>query len=201
MRHRVLIVTGEPRSGTSLTMALLDRMVVPIACDPDKRGSSYETSGTGVPGMLPVSKIRAAHGSAIKLLCVPAQKRLRDFGPGIVFCTRTASEQVASQIKFFQAALDVSLPGRTDLLEQFVDAQNRSMPDAFVRAVGRHVLTMPFEDTIERPREACERLAAFAGVDPGEAWRHVRIRDPACAIDLSIELSLMHAACRAKSAN
>lgn len=195
----MVIVTGEPRCGTSLTMALLDRMGVPIACDDLNRGTSYETSGTGRPGVLPMRALREAQGSAIKLLCLPAQKRLREFDPLVVYLVRDAREQAASQLKFFAAAMPrwAHVPN-ADLLERFIAAQNGSMPEQFGRLLGRPALTLAFEDLVGRPEATCERLAEYVGVDPGHAWRHVRRRGPACAIDLSIELDLINSACREK---
>lgn len=40
----MIIVTGYPRSGTSLMMRMLEEAGVEIYCDEDQRGKSYETS-------------------------------------------------------------------------------------------------------------------------------------------------------------
>lgn len=63
----IVAVVGMPRSGTSLTMSMLEAGGVPIYCEPDNLGSSYESEAVlDLPS--DASFLDDCAGKAIKLL-------------------------------------------------------------------------------------------------------------------------------------
>lgn len=168
LSDQIVIVSGLPRSGTSMMMRMLEAGGVPIVTDDIRQADVNNPNG--YYEFEPVKKlkedtswVRDAKGKAVKAVYV----HLRDLPPGfeyrVVFMTRDADEIVASQ--------DV-------MLERSAKPQTGLAPDAVKKVFQRQlddvrrwldtqpnfaVLEIDYNEIIQDPTVSLERLNEFLG--------------------------------------
>ena len=166
----IIIVSGLPRSGTSMMMQMLEAGGVPVLGDDHRQPDEDNPKGyyefelakrtTDDPSWL-----KAAHGKAVKAVYM----LLYDFPPEytyrIIFMQRPITEVVASQ----QAMLKRT--GR-----QGASLDDDAIARLFVRELDRieHWLTLQtnvsvrhvdYHDVLRDPDEECAAIAAFLGMN------------------------------------
>lgn len=181
----LVIVSGLPRSGTSLLMQMLAAAHVPVVTDSARASDDSNPRGYFEDErvkQLPFTQDRAwlheARGRAVKIVapllhCVPA-----DLPARIVFMQRPPSELIASQHallardgKTSPAGSDAALArGFADLLAR-VNQLLRQRPHW-------ELLPISFHDAVHRPEETARAVAAFLKL-PLDVYAMARAADPA----------------------
>lgn len=160
----IIAVVGMPRSGTSLTMGLLEAGGVPIYCEPDNLGSSYESEA-----ILDLPRddefLSECHGKAIKLLDPlhfrPPTTHRYDF----IWTSRGHKEQARSHRKLARAlGIEGAWP-LGPLVASLRKDEKRSL-SLLRRYPGSRVHVVRFEQLLAAPTATATELAGFLLLDP-----------------------------------
>ena len=166
MDNGIIIVSGLPRSGTSLMMQMLDNGGVPVVTDHIR--TADQDNPRGYYEYERVKKIKEdvswlpeTRGKAFKMVSqllfeLPSSERYR-----IIFMERDLDEMLFSQEKMLARLNKPSAP-RAAIDRAFREHLRR------VRAwlAGQpniEVLFVSYNDLVERPEEEAERVSAFLG--------------------------------------
>lgn len=163
-----ILVSGLPRSGTSLMMQLLHAAGVPLQCDGVRAADVDNTEGYfewEAIKTLPKNPrvLDEARGRAIKVisLLLPALPRQHHYK--IIFMQRPVEEVAASQLKMLQRRF----PGKTHTSTAKMTETLRSHRDETLgmlrRIQGIELLEVSYPDLVREPAAWLPRLAAFLG--------------------------------------
>ncbi len=166
MASAIVVVSGLPRSGTSLMMQMLDRGGFPVvtdhvrAADPDNPRGYYEFE--------PVKAVRrdrswlpATRGRAVKMVSqllpfLPLDETYR-----VLFMERDLEEVLASQEKMLSRLGQVPAP-REQIRQAYL--AHLARVDAWLGAQAQvTTLRVPYPDLVARPRVQAGRVADFLG--------------------------------------
>jgi hypothetical protein len=178
MDPEIIIVSGLPRSGTSLMMQMLDHGGVEVVTD------SIRTADTDNPKgyyeFEQVKKIKrdatwlpATRGKAIKMV----SQLLYDLPPTeiyrIVFMERDLEEMLRSQEKMLER-LDRRPAPRAEMKQAFAVHLER-LHEWLPRQGNMQLLRVSYNDLMEKPREQSERVSDFlrSQADVGKMLRAV----------------------------
>lgn len=161
----VYIVSGLPRAGTSMAMALLQAGGIDLvvdgvrAADEDNLGGYFEYEA--VKGIRDdVSWIYAARGKGIKVVSPSLRYLPRDLRYRVVFMRRDLNEVAASQEQMLRRlGKDVGASRA-----QMIDLMQRHLQEVeswLARSEYVEVLFLPYRDVVEDPLSACRRLIDF----------------------------------------
>jgi hypothetical protein len=179
--QEIIIVSGLPRSGTSLMMQMLDSGGVEVvtdnirSADPDNPKGYYEFER--------VKKIKqdtswlpATRGKAVKMV----SQLLYQLAPSeryrIIFTDRDLDEVLRSQEKMLQR-LDRTPAPREEIRRSFTLHLER-LREWLQEQPNMQVLGVSYNDLIERPEEQAERVSKFLGGRP-DIGKMARTVDPA----------------------
>jgi hypothetical protein len=169
MESEIIIVSGLPRSGTSLMMQLLDRGGVEVvtdgvrAADADNPRGYYELER--------VKKIREdqswlpdLRGKAVKMVSqllyeLPAGERYR-----ILFMERDLDEVLRSQEKMLQRLNRAAAPRQT--MKRSFLLHLRRLHDWLERQENIKVLRISYNELVEQPRRVSQSVGDFIGGRP-----------------------------------
>jgi hypothetical protein len=179
MSSEIIIVSGLPRSGTSLMMQMLHAGGVHVLTDGERAADTDNPRGYFEFERVKQTKrdqswLPVARGLAVKMISqllydLPATEQYR-----VLFLERDMDEVLRSQEKMLQR-LGKPVPQREQISRAFTAhleklhawlAEQRHMP----------VLRVPYAALVERPEEEARRIAAFLG-------RELSIAKMAAAVD------------------
>jgi hypothetical protein len=166
VQDEITIVSGLPRSGTSLMMQMLDKGGIPVvtdhvrSADADNPRGYYELERVKTikrdASWLPEIKGKAVKMISQLLYELPSNHRYR-----VVFMERDLDEVVPSQEKMLARLGKAAAPGdmikrqyiqHIDRLRQWL-AEQRYIDVLYVR----------YDDVMQGPAEQAERISAFLG--------------------------------------
>lgn len=167
-QNHVILVSGLPRSGTSMMMQMLGAGGVPLLIDEVRRADSDNPAG--YYEFEPVKRtrsdaswVRQARGKAVKIVYRLLYDLPADVDYRVLFMHRRLSEVFASQ----NAMLDRTAPGidrmsESNFAETFAAECRRAL-----QWLGRHrrfeVLEVDYNQMLESPRPQIEAIDAFLG--------------------------------------
>jgi hypothetical protein len=166
MEQRILIVSGLPRSGTSLMMQMLENGGVAVvtdgirSADPDNPRGYYEFEQVKTIKR-DASWLPATRGKAFKLVSqllydLPSSETYR-----IVFMERDLEETLLSQEKMLMRLGRIAAP-REQMKRAY--AQHLERLHGWLSLQGNmEVFPVRYNDLVERPREQTERVGEFIG--------------------------------------
>lgn len=196
-KDQIIVVTGFGRCGSSLAMQMLHATGIPCAGEypafEDEHGSRV-LSGESLTDEM-VADLR---GRAVKLLDLHRGGLPRGPEYRVIWMSRNPAEQGKSQAKFLSTLTGMRL-GR-DVARDFARSYGPDTPKlqaALDRAGATAILRMRFESVLEDPLRAAGLFAGHVGIGLdrlNDMANVVRKRSPACAPDLSLELSLIERA-------
>ena len=182
MGNEIIIVSGLPRSGTSLMMQMLDNGGVEVVTDHIRTADTDNPRGYYEFEQVKkikedVSWVPATRGKAFKMVSqllyeLPANQNYR-----IIFMERDLDEMLLSQEKMLARLGKTAVPG-PDIKRLFTLhleklrgwlAEQRYIDVLFVR----------YNELVERPEELAERISAFLGGKANSAFM-------AAAVDSSL---------------
>lgn len=159
----IIVVTGLPRSGTSMVMRMLEAGGIPLLVD-ESRGPD-ENNPRGYFEYAPVKRLKAssawlpmAHGKAVKVVSyllphLPASERYR-----VLFVERDLAEVAASQDRMLGKA-----PGGLDDALGAMLARQNEHARAWVERTTVPLLGLRFSKIHAAPALAAETIADFLG--------------------------------------
>jgi hypothetical protein len=180
MGSEIIVVSGLPRSGTSLMMQMLDGGGVEIVTDHIRTADT--DNPRGYYEFEQVKKIKqdaswlpATRGKAFKMVSqllydLPPNERYR-----VVFMERDLDEVLSSQEKMLQRLGRNAAP-REQITRAFVLHLKR-LHEWLPTQSHIDVLRVPYRELIVNPREQAERVCAFLGLST-DAAELVKAVDP-----------------------
>ena len=170
----VIVVTGLPRSGTSMAMQMLAAGGVAVLAD-DKRLAD-ESNPRGYVEFEPVKRIvqdaswvEAARGRAVKIVAPLVHHLPRGEGAPpylVIAMRRSVAEVVASQqamlTRIGRQGSGLGNDALTEILERQATATRTFLGHLASRGRAR-VFDMPYRDAVADPAAIARRLAAFLG--------------------------------------
>jgi hypothetical protein len=162
----IVVVSGLPRSGTSMAMKMLEAGGLPAVTDglrtPDEdnpKGYYEDERVKNLHQDADKAWLRAARGKAIKIISFLLKSLPADNNYKVVFVSRDVREIVASQntmLKRRGESNETSDERAEALLrEQVADAR------FFLRRPQFEVLELPYKETLDNPRAQAQRVAEF----------------------------------------
>jgi predicted AlkP superfamily phosphohydrolase/phosphomutase/tetratricopeptide (TPR) repeat protein len=165
-----LIVSGLPRSGTSLMMQMLHAAGVPIMTD-ERRGAD-ESNPHGYfeweeIKQLPKNPflIEQAEGHAVKVVSMLLASLPRKHHYRIIFMQRPIEEVAASQEKLRQRLAGTSAADPARMIERLGTHRDRIM-EMLQQSPNVESLEVDYADLLQNPGPHLERIAEFSGIKP-----------------------------------
>jgi hypothetical protein len=166
MDNEIIIVSGLPRSGTSLMMQMLDNGGVPVVIDHIR--TADQDNPRGYYEYERVKKIKEdvtwlpeTRGKAFKMVSqllyeLPSSERYR-----IIFMERDLDEMLFSQEKMLARLNKPSAPRAA--IERAFREHLRKVRVWLAKQPNIEVLFVSYNDLVERPAGEAERVSAFLG--------------------------------------
>jgi hypothetical protein len=164
----IIVVSGLPRSGTSLMMQMLDAGGVPVLTD--ELRAPDESNPRGYFELDAVKKLRAnnswleqARGHAIKVIHLLLRELPVDgrFSYRVIFMRRAMNEVLASQRKMLQRAGKAAADDA--VLAKVFEAQLAQVRGWLTAQPSFSVLEVEHGSLLEEPRASAETIAGFLG--------------------------------------
>jgi hypothetical protein len=181
MAKEIIIVSGLPRSGTSLMMQMLAAGGIEAVTDHVRTADTDNPRGYFEFERVKkikedVSWIPETRGKVVKMV----SQLLFDLPPGenyrIIFMQRDLDEMLASQEKMLERLNRPAAP-REDIKRAFTKHLDR-LRDWLVKQPNMQVLYLGYSDLIARPAEQARRVSDFLGGKP-DAEAMAKAVDPA----------------------
>ena len=189
----IVAVAGIPRSGTTLLMHMLAAGGMPVYCDPDKYGRSFETSKMlGLPGDF--LWMEDCNGKAVKLLEPLTRKPPRGYEYRFILPKRDPLEQAKSQIKLLvNGNPNVTFRNDSKTLHRLAISIKRDTHRTrkMLERMGP-IHQVQFEELLEKPDYIAGHLSTYVGepLDVDLMVSVVRPRGPECYNGL-LELEML----------
>jgi hypothetical protein len=180
----IVVVSGLPRSGTSMAMKMLEAGGLPVvtdglrSADEDNPKGYYEDERVkDLHQLEDKTWLREARGKAVKIISFLLKSLPADNNYHVVFMHRNLREIVASQNKMLVRR------GETNATpdERALQLLEQEVRDArfFLRRPHFEVLELTYGAMLESPRPQAERMAAFLGPSfpPLDIERMVQVVD------------------------
>ncbi len=166
----VVVVSGLPRSGTSMAMKMLEAGGLPLVTDHEREADVDNPKGyfedervKNLGEMEDRSWLADGRGKAIKVVSSLLQYLPRDVNYKLLFMRRNLLEVIASQNKMLERRGEVSETEDERMIELYQSHLRR------ISAMLRHAphldaLDVHYTRVLESPREEAERMAGFLGL-------------------------------------
>jgi hypothetical protein len=181
----IVVVSGLPRSGTSMAMKMLEAGGLPILADGIR--SADVSNPKGYYEFEPVKELdkggdvawlSAARGKAVKIISFLLTWLPERYDYRVIFMQRDLREVLASQ--------NAMLAHRGEASGSVDDEQMRQLYEDHLQKVARFManrscfstLTVAYRDVVERPRKAAGRIDEFLG-GTLDVDRMAAVADPA----------------------
>ena len=170
LKDPIIVVSGLPRSGTSMMMQMLDQGGIPIFTDHTRKAD--ENNPKGYYEHEAVKRLRRdkkwlpqATGKAVKVISHLLPHLPAKYNYKVVFMLRDLSEVVSSQHKMLVREgkrKEDTYPTRLEMnfKNQLISANNW-----FKTNHNAAVLFVEYKDVLDKPLETAEKVGKFLGVD------------------------------------
>lgn len=167
-KRKVVVVSGLPRSGTSMMMKMLAEGGMPIVTDSQREADEDNPNGYFEIELSKKLKdgeinwIYAAQGKAVKVISYLLEFLPNDLEYDIVFMDREIDEVLASQKKMLARRNETS-----SISDEEMDAQFRAHLKAakywLARQPTMRVLYIKYNEAVDSPELICPLIAEFLG--------------------------------------
>jgi predicted ATPase len=167
-KRKVVVVSGLPRSGTSMMMKMLSEGGMPIVTDSQREADEDNPNGYFEIELSKKLKdgeinwIYAAQGKAVKVISYLLEFLPNDLEYDIVFMDREIDEVLASQKKMLARRNETS-----SISDEEMDAQFRAHLKAakywLARQPNMRVLYIKYNEAVDSPESICPLIAGFLG--------------------------------------
>jgi len=168
----VIVVSGLPRSGTSMAMKMLEAGGVPIftdrlrVADEDNPNGYYELERVKNLGKeTDFSWLSEAEGKAIKIVSHLIRSLPGMFRYKVVFLNRAVGEVVASQNKMLSRGGKKWDPSMDQRVAALFEQHLREVKTWMESQPNLEVLQLNYAEVVTNPEAEAERMSGFLGLD------------------------------------
>lgn len=167
----MIVVTGLPRSGTSLLMQMLDAAGVPLLVDETRPAD--EDNPRGFHEFAPVKRLDRdvswlplARGKALKVVAPLLPHLPYDLPCDILFIERNMAEVLDSQRAMLaRKGLPTPMPDEDERLRGLFERSVKAARQWIASAADARVLDLSHGELLSHPEEMARRIATFIGLD------------------------------------
>ena len=164
----ITVVSGLPRSGTSMMMRMLDAGGIPGFTDNDRIPDADNPNG--YYEYEPIKKLNedsswmaGAVGHAIKAIYLLLYQLPKDFNYRIVFMRRNLDEVIASQDAMLRRSGAATGTMDRRVLARHFETQLRQVDSWLRQQANMAVLDVPYAEAVRDPKATAVKVAAFLG--------------------------------------
>ncbi len=168
-KEPVIVVSGLPRSGTSMMMKILAEGGVPIVTDELRRADTDNPNGyyeLETVKQMPAGNIdwlADAGGKAVKIISALLEYLPSTYSYKIIFMEREIGEILASQRKMLERRNETTGVDDAQIEEQFQKHLSMIKP-WLARQPNMELLTISYNSLISNPEPYCRRVLEFVRV-------------------------------------
>jgi sulfotransferase family protein len=165
-KQPIVVVSGLPRSGTSMMMKMLGEGGLPIITDELRRPDSdnpngyYELEMVRQMSVGNVSWLEDAGGKAVKVISALLENLPANYSYKIIFLERDIHEVLASQRKMLANRNEIATAGDGEIEAQ-IQKHLSAMKPWLVRQPNMEVLYVNYNSLLTNPAPFCEQIAEF----------------------------------------
>jgi hypothetical protein len=180
-RHPIIIVSGLPRSGTSMMMKMLAEGGLPIITDELRRADDDNPNGyfeLEVVRQLKAGNstwLKEMNGKGVKVISALLEYLPQEYQYKIIFMERDYQETLASQKKMLDHRRQTSQLSDEEMEQQF-QTHLAAMKPWLVRQPNMEVLYVNYNALMSEPEPHCEKIVNFLDVPLNRA-RMVAVPD------------------------
>jgi predicted ATPase len=180
IKKPIIIVSGLPRSGTSMMMKILAEAGVPIVtderrvADTDNPNGYFELETVKQMSAGNVSWLADAGGKAVKVISSLLEFLPAQYSYKIIFMDREIPEILVSQRKMLERRNEVSNVDDAQIAEQFHRHLSFVKP-WLARQPNMEVLYISYNSLMSNPEPSCRRVIDFIGCEPRHLERMLSV--------------------------
>jgi predicted AlkP superfamily phosphohydrolase/phosphomutase/tetratricopeptide (TPR) repeat protein len=166
IKGEIIIVSGLPRSGTSVMMQMLDKGGIPVLTD--ERRSADQSNPKGYYEYEPVKKmaadnswIKEANGKAVKIIAQLLPYLPSNFNYKIIFMEREMSEVMKSQQVMLGKTAEVKNNAFPLAIADVFSKQVKTVNDWMAAQTHIKVHRVNYKNLVANTREEAEKLVSF----------------------------------------
>ncbi|HEY6074978.1 MAG TPA: sulfotransferase [Anaerolineales bacterium] len=173
VKKDIVVVSGLPRSGTSMMMKMLEAGGLAVVSDAmrtadrDNPNGYYELEAVKQMSAGQTAWLREAGGKAVKVISALLEFLPADYHYKVIFMERAMEEVLASQQKMLANRQEQGGAGDVQMREEFekhLAAAKYWLP----RQPNIEVLYVDYNRMMADPGTSCRRVAAFLGMEMDE---------------------------------
>src|SRR3954447_18572069 len=167
----VIVVSGLPRSGTSLMMNMLQAGGVPIVtdelrtADDDNPKGYFELEQVKQLSKGDVAWVSGAHGKAVKVISALLEHLPPSSAYKIVFMRRRLPEVLASQRKMLERRGEPTDTVPDQMMASLFEKHLQKIEGWMASQPNIDVLYVPYHELAEAPETHVDQIVAFLGLD------------------------------------
>lgn len=173
-QQSIIIVSGLPRSGTSMMMRMLAEGGLPILTDKLRRPDDDNPNGYFELEVVRQLKegnlawLKEADGKVVKVISALLEYLPQEYRYKVIFMERDSKETLASQKKMLNHRGEISRLSDEEMERQF-QTHLATMKPWLVRQVNMEVLYVNYNALMAEPKTFCEKVTEFLGLPLNEA--------------------------------
>jgi hypothetical protein len=173
-KQPIVVVSGLPRSGTSMMMRMLAEGGLPVVTDELRRPDSDNPNGYfELETVRELSKgnaewLAGAGGKAVKVISALLEYLPSDYSYKIIYLERDVQEILASQRKMLVNRNERAMGDEAEVQRQ-VQQHVSAVKPWLVRQPNMEVLYVNYNSLMAEPEPYCEQIAAFLDLPLNEA--------------------------------
>ncbi|MGE5251451.1 MAG: sulfotransferase [Bacteroidota bacterium] len=169
VRQPIIVVSGLPRSGTSMMMRMLEEGGLPVvtdllrAADRDNPNGYYELETVKQLPQGQTAWLAGAQGRVVKVISALLEHLPPRYQYKVIFMERAVSEVLTSQQKMLSNRNEESKTADAEMQARFQE-HVAAAKYWLARQPNIEVLYVDYNRMMASPQEDCRRVAAFLGV-------------------------------------
>lgn len=165
MNENIVIVSGLPRSGTSMMMKMLEAGGIGVIIDNIRKADEDNPKGyyefEDVKRIKEdVSWLRDAQGKAVKMVSMLLYELPSTYNYKIIFMCRGIGEILASQRKMLERKGEKNIPA-DDEMGRLYDKHLREIEEWLGRQTNIKVIYLQYRDVLNTPHESAKKIIRF----------------------------------------
>jgi len=168
-KQPIIVVSGLPRSGTSMMMKMLVEGGLPVVTDEIRRPDDDNPNGyfeLEVVRQLKEGKfawLKQANGKVVKVISALLEYLPQQYQYKVIFMERESKETLASQKKMLEHRGETSKMSDEEMEQQF-HAHVAALKPWIIRQPNMDVLYIKYNALMAEPEPFCEQIADFLNV-------------------------------------
>jgi hypothetical protein len=164
--EKIIIVSGLPRSGTSMMMKMLAEGGLPTVVDSLRQADEDNPNGYFEIEQVKALKdgekdwLREAQGKVVKVISYLLEFLPNNLSYDIIFMEREIDEVLASQRKMLQRRNETSTLSDEEMAAQFRD-HLRAVKYWAARQANMRILYVKYNEMVGNPEKLCKSIADF----------------------------------------